>query len=169
MALSSCLELEVNRQHKGSNTYPSSVGVCYGGNGGADSVNGGRNQQQEVTGGEEAIRRHEEAEQDTRGLRGFEEISKISPVGIYIPNPIDVTEWNNSVAPRFRITRGYCNSVRSKCSYRLHRDSNLDQLNELGMTERNESVRLKCIERFWKFKSMTNRWLRVLLTQRVRI
>ena len=85
MALSSCLESEVNRQHKGSNTYPSSAGVCYGGDDRADFVDGGRNQRREVAGGEEAIRRPEEAEQDTRGLREFEEISKVSPVGIYIP------------------------------------------------------------------------------------
>ena len=59
--------------------------VRYGGDGGADSVDGGRVQRREVVGGEETIRRPEEAEQDTRGLREFEEISKVSPVGIYIP------------------------------------------------------------------------------------
>ena len=42
---------------------------------------------------------------------------------------------------------------------------NLDQLSELGVTELDGSVRPKCTERFWKFKSMTNRGLRVLLTQ----
>ena len=65
--------------------YPSSVGVCYGGDGGADSVDDGRNQQREVADSEEVTRRPEEAEQDTRGLGGFEEFSKISPLGIYIP------------------------------------------------------------------------------------
>ena len=42
---------------------------------------------------------------------------------------------------------------------------NLDQLSELGQTENDESVRPKCTGRFWKFKSMMNRGLRVLLTQ----
>ena len=42
---------------------------------------------------------------------------------------------------------------------------NLDQLSDLGMTEKSESVRPKCTKRFWKFKSMTNWGLRVLLTQ----
>jgi hypothetical protein len=48
------------------------------------SVDGSEDRQREVAGDEETIRRPEAAEQDTRGLRGFEEISKISPVGIYI-------------------------------------------------------------------------------------
>ena len=59
--------------------------VRYGGDGGADSVDGGRIQWREVVGSEETIRRPEEAEQDTRRLRRFEVISKISPVNIYIP------------------------------------------------------------------------------------
>ena len=42
---------------------------------------------------------------------------------------------------------------------------NLDQLSELGLTEMDDSVIQKCTKRFWKFKSMTNRGLRVLLTQ----
>ena len=42
-------------------------------------------QRREVTGGKETIQISEEAEQDMRGLRAFEEISKISPVDIYIP------------------------------------------------------------------------------------
>ena len=50
-----------------------------------NSVDGDGNQRREVSGDEETIRRPEEAEQDTRGLRAFEEISKIQPVGIYIP------------------------------------------------------------------------------------
>ena len=57
---------------QGVEHIPSSVGVRYDNNGGADSVDGDRNQQWEVAGGKEAIRRPEEAEQDTRGLRGFE-------------------------------------------------------------------------------------------------
>ena len=47
-------------------------------------VDGERNQCREVADDEEAIRRPEEAEQDTRGLRGLGEISKIRPIGIYI-------------------------------------------------------------------------------------
>ena len=42
---------------------------------------------------------------------------------------------------------------------------NLDQLSDLGMTEMEESIRPKSTKKFWKFKSMTNRGLRVLLTQ----
>ena len=49
------------------------------------SVDGDGNRRREVAGGEEMIQRPEGAEQDTRRLRGFEVISKISPVGIYIP------------------------------------------------------------------------------------
>ena len=52
---------------------------------GQNSVDGDGNQRREVAGGEKMIWRPEAAEQDTRGLRGFEEISKISPVGLYIP------------------------------------------------------------------------------------
>ena len=37
MAVPLCLESEVKREHKGSNSYPSPAGVRYGGNGGADS------------------------------------------------------------------------------------------------------------------------------------
>ena len=48
-------------------------------------VDGDRDQWREVAGGEETIRRPEEAEQDTRGVKGFGEISKIFPVSIYSP------------------------------------------------------------------------------------
>ena len=48
------------------------------------SIDGGRDQRREVTGDEKTIQRPEAAEQDTRGMECFEEISKISPVGIYI-------------------------------------------------------------------------------------
>ena len=41
------------------------------------AVDGGGDQRREVAGGEKTIRRPEEAEQDTRGRRGFGEISKI--------------------------------------------------------------------------------------------
>ena len=51
-------------------------------------------------------------------------------------------------------------SVQIGCTY-----ENLDQLSELGVTEMDVSVRPKCTKRIWKFKSMTNRGLRVLLTQ----
>ena len=47
-------------------------------------VDGDGNQWREVAGDEEMIRRPEAAEQDMRGMRGFDEISKISPIGIYI-------------------------------------------------------------------------------------
>ena len=42
---------------------------------------------------------------------------------------------------------------------------NLDQLSEIGVAEKDESVRPKCTKRFSKFNSMTKRGLRVLLTQ----
>ena len=42
---------------------------------------------------------------------------------------------------------------------------NLDRLSDLDMTEMEESVRPKRTNKFWNFKSMTNRDLRVLLTQ----
>ena len=42
---------------------------------------------------------------------------------------------------------------------------NLDRLSELGVTEVDDSVIPKCTKRFGKFKSMTNRGLRVLVTQ----
>ena len=85
VSLTLWLESAVKREHKGSNSYPSSARVCYGDNGEQIPVDSDRNQRQEVAGGEETIQTPEEAEQDTRGLRDFEEISKISPVDIYIP------------------------------------------------------------------------------------
>ena len=42
---------------------------------------------------------------------------------------------------------------------------NLDRLSDLGGTEMEESVRPRITKKFWKFKSLTNRGLRVLLTQ----
>ena len=70
---------------RGRTLYPRTASVRYDGDGGADFVDGGRIQRREVVGSDKMIRRPEEAEQDTRGLREFEEISKVSPVGIYIP------------------------------------------------------------------------------------
>ena len=49
-----------------------------------NSTDGDRDQRREVAGDERMIRRPEAAEQDTCGLKGFGEISKIQPVGIYI-------------------------------------------------------------------------------------
>ena len=85
MSLSLCYESELKRQHKGSNTYPRTASVHYGGNGKAESIDGGRIQWREVVGGENTIRRPEEAEQYIRRLTRFEEISNFSLVGIYIP------------------------------------------------------------------------------------
>ena len=51
---------------------------------GLNSIDGDGDQRREVASSKETIQRPEAAEQDTRGLRGFEGISKISPVGIYI-------------------------------------------------------------------------------------
>ena len=65
--------------------YPNSVEFATAATEGHKSVDGDGNQWREVAGGEETIRRHEAAKQDTNGLRGFKEISKISPVGLYIP------------------------------------------------------------------------------------
>jgi hypothetical protein len=141
----------------------------YGDNGGEDSVDGGGDQRQEVAGDGEDDLETSSRQSWTGAGEGFRRNFQKSTRGYIYPDPVGVTELSNSVAPRCRIASGYCNSVRPNCSNWLHRDWNLDQLNELGMTERNESVRPKYIERFWKFKSMTNRWLRVLLTQRVRI
>ena len=48
------------------------------------SVDGDRDRWWEVASDERMIWRPEAAEQDMRGLMGFEEISKISPMDIYI-------------------------------------------------------------------------------------
>ena len=117
--------------------------------------------------------RRRSGDHDVRGSccagEGFQRNFQNLTRGYLYPGLVRVTEWNDSVAPRCRITSGYCNSVWPNCSNGCTEIENLDQLSELGMTERNESVRPKYTERFWKFKSMTNRWLWVLLTQRVRI
>ena len=52
---------------------------------GKNLVDGDGNQWREVVGDDKTIQRPKKAEQDTCGMEGFEEISKISPVGIYIP------------------------------------------------------------------------------------
>ena len=49
-----------------------------------NSVDGDGDQRWEVVGDERTIQRPETAEQDTRGRKGFGELSKICPVGIYI-------------------------------------------------------------------------------------
>ena len=105
------------------------------------------------------------AEQAIARAKGFGEISKKFPVTIYSPTlsvwPSGTTRWHRDCG----IASSYCNLVWPKCSNRLHRDENLDQLSELGLTKMDDSVIPKCTKRFWKFKSMTNRGLRVLLTQ----
>ena len=52
---------------------------------GQKSIDGDGNQRWEVAGDEETNRRPEAAEQDTRGMKGFGELSKVQPIGIYIP------------------------------------------------------------------------------------
>ena len=49
-----------------------------------NSVDGDGDQWQEVASDERTVRRLEAMEQDTRGMKGFGELSKIQPVGIYI-------------------------------------------------------------------------------------
>ena len=69
------------------------------------------------------------------------------------------------MAPRFitaAVTETRCDrNVQIGCT----EIENSDQLNDLGRTEMEESVRPRITKKFWKFKSMTNRGLRVLLTQ----
>ena len=48
------------------------------------AADGGGDLRREVAGGKRTIRRPEAAEQDTRGVKSFGEISKIQPVSIYI-------------------------------------------------------------------------------------
>ena len=50
------------------------------------SVDGDGNQRREVAGGEETIRRPEEAERDTRGLRSLKKFPKSHP-WVYISRP----------------------------------------------------------------------------------
>ena len=51
---------------------------------GKNPVDSDENQWREVASDKETIQRPKAAEQDTCGLRRFEEISKISPMGLYI-------------------------------------------------------------------------------------
>ena len=76
-----------------------------------------------------------------------------------------MTEWNNSVAPRLQNRKRLLQLGVTEVFKSVDRDENLDQLSELGLTEMDDSVRQKCTKSFWKFKSMMNRGLRVLLTQ----
>ena len=123
----------------------------------------------QTIGDEDAIRRPEEVEQDMHDLRDFEEISEISPVGIYIPTlsvwPSGTTRWHRDAESQV-VTATRCDQ---RGQIGCTEMENLDQLSELGVTEVDDLVIPKCTKRFWKFKSMTNRGLRVLLTQSVRI
>ena len=133
------------------------------------SIDGGGDQQREVAGDERTIQRPEVAEQDTRGLRAFGGMSKIWPDGIYI---LTLSVWLSGTTRWHRDAESQAVTA-TRCDRKVLIGctgiENLDQLNELGQTEKDESVRPKCTERFSKFKSMTNRGLRVLLTQSVRI
>ena len=77
---------------------------------GQKSVDGDGNQRREVASDERTIRRPEAAEQDTRGRRFWRNFQNLTRRYIY-PDPVGVTEWNNSVAPRCRIASDYYNSV----------------------------------------------------------
>ena len=61
-------------------------------------VDGGGDQRQEAAGDEEDDPETQEAERAMRGRRGFGEISKILPVGIYSPTlsvrPSGTTRWH---------------------------------------------------------------------------
>ena len=111
------------------------------------------------------IRRSDEAEQAVREQRGFEFFSKFWPGGIYSLTlsvwPSGTTRWHRD-AKLQALTANDCDrKVLIGCT----EVENLDQLSDLGMTEMGESVRPKRTKKFWKFKSMTNWGLRVLLTQ----
>ena len=73
------------------------------------------------------------AEQDTRGLRGFEEISKISHVGLYIPTlsvwPSGTTQWHRDAESQ-AVTATRCDrKVKIGCTD----IETLDQLSDLGV------------------------------------
>ena len=85
MALTLCLESEEKESTRGRTHTLVRREFATAATAGLNSVDGDGDQRLEAAGGEETIRRHEAAEQDTYGPRGFEEISKISPVGLYIP------------------------------------------------------------------------------------
>ena len=97
--------------------------------------------------------------------KGFWGISKFFPVTIYSPTlsvwPSGTTRWHRD-AKLYTVVATRCDRmVKIGCT----EIENLDQLNDLGRTESRVSVRPRIIKRFWKFKSMTNRGLRALLTQ----
>ena len=98
-------------------------------------------------------------------VKGFGKISKSWHVSIYNLTlsvwPSGMTRWHRD-AKLQAVTATRCDrKVQIGCA----EIENLDQLSDLGMTEKVESVRPRCTKRFWRFKSMTNRELRVLLTQ----
>ena len=121
-------------------------------------------------------RSRREDDPETRGGRAcyararmFGNFSKIWPVSIYNLTlsvwPSGTTRWHRDAKLQAVTTTRCDRKVLIGCT----KIENLDQLSDLGRTEKDESVRPKCTERFWKFKSMMNRGLRVLLTQSVRI
>ena len=127
-------------------------------------VDSSGDQQQEVASDEETIRRLESAKQDMHGRRVSEEFPKLTHGYIY-PDPIGVpsgtTRWHRDAESQ-AVTATRCDrKVQIGCT----KIENLDQLSDLGVTEMDDSVIPKYTKRFWKFKSMTNRGLQVLLTQ----
>ena len=89
------------------------------------AIDGDTIQRQEVAGGKETIRRPDEAEQDMRGLRGFEEISQ--PYRCDRVERFGGTEMQN----RKRLLQiGVTKMFKSVAP-----DENLDQLSELDVTE----------------------------------
>ena len=68
-------------------------------------------QWREVAGDERMIRRPEAAEQAIARARRFRRNFQNSARHYIYPDPVGVTEWNNSVAPRCKTASSYCNSV----------------------------------------------------------
>ena len=141
------------------------MGTCYGGNGGAEIP---------LTATETsdwrrlAARRRSGDHIGRAGYRAGEGVRRnfqILPVTIYSPTlsvwPSGTTRWHRD-AKLYTVVATRCDwKVQIGCT----EIENLDQLNDLGRTESGVSVRPRIIKRFWKFKSMTNRGLRALLTQ----
>ena len=75
--------------------------------------------------------------------------------------PSGITQWNRDIELQ-AVTATWCDQ---KVLIGCTKIENLDQLSELGLTEKDELVRPRYTKRFRKFKFMTNRELRVLLTQ----
>ena len=165
MALSLCEESEVKNCTKSRTHTLVRWWVCYGRNGGVESrwrrrkpAAGGRwrwEDDPKTTLAEQAIAR----------AKGFGEISKILPMTIYSPT---LSVWMSGTARWHRDAKLYT-VVATRCDQKVQigctKIENLDQLNDLGRTESRVSVRPRNIKRFWKFKSMTNQGLQVLLTQ----